>query len=491
MKLMLITLTGFFLSVGCVVDELMYNNSEPDSEVYDESKTDESDNIGEGNDNNKSDYSVWGDYTLGTLPILFINTENGDSIVSKEKWVNANYWIEDSEGGGVGSNKSPLSMTIKGRGNATWEVYEKKPYRIKLSTKQPLLGMKKNKQFVLLALMDDFFISFLNYPVAFEFSKRIGLGWTPEIRFVELILNGDYRGLYLLAEKIRVDKDRINIHEQEDGEEDDDKITGGWLLEFDQYEEPDQLAFVEGNGNRLLVTHHSPNRLSDKQHDYLDNLIKVCDRLIYTDDKNNNQWEEYIDIESLAKFYVLQEVMGHREAFMGSTYLYKERGENEKLKFGPLWDMGAWTLGGGYKHFIYEESPYPAELHWIAEIAKFPHFQEVVREIWKSFREQLDVEDLKLDVVNRLETAAENNFKRWPIDRWKGSLLNGKYSFDVGMEAKIEFLESVWNTPTSSVSNNSIFSNNSNIYTLEGRRQEEIKEKGIYIKDRKKIIKSR
>ena len=84
--------------------------------------------------------------------------------------------------------------------------------------------MKKNKHFVLLALMDDNGHAFLKYPVAFELSKRIGLGWTPDYRFVELVLNGDYRGLYLLVEKIRIDKDRINVTEQKDGEEDDENI---------------------------------------------------------------------------------------------------------------------------------------------------------------------------------------------------------------------------------------------------------------------------
>lgn len=63
----------------------------------------------------------------------------------------------------------------------------------------------------------------------------------PDYRFVELVLNGDYRGLYLLVEKIRIDKDRINITEQKNGEEDEENITGGWLLEFDNYEENQQI----------------------------------------------------------------------------------------------------------------------------------------------------------------------------------------------------------------------------------------------------------
>lgn len=391
-------------------------------------------------------------------------------------------------GANCGSEEHPLRLSIKGRGNATWRASEKKPYRVKLFEKQSLLGLKKNKHFVLLTGVDDHFISFLNYPVAFELSRRIGLEWTPEIRQVELILNGDYRGLYFLVEKIRVDKDRVNIIKQDDGEEKDDNISGGWLLEFDNYEEPNQLSFTEGNGNELKVTYHSPDSLSDKQRDYLKDLIEKCNQSIYTSDKNNNEWEKYIDIESLAKFYIVQEVLGHREAFMGSTYLYKDRGENQKLKFGPLWDMGAWVLLGNYKYFIYERSPYPEESHWISEIAKFSHFQEVVRNIWKSFREKLDLDDLKLEVATRLQIAAENNFLRWPNEKWTGSLLDGKNSFDIGMNAKIEFLESVWNTPLS-IESIEFQKGNDATYTLDGLKVLDNKQKGIYIYNGKKNLK--
>ena len=390
-------------------------------------------------------------YKLGTLPILYIYTENESEILSKEEYVNAKYWLKDIEGGkgSLGSANAPLDMLIKGRGNATWRASEKKPYRIKLSEKQSLLGMNPNKHFVLLSGIDDNRITFLNYPLAFEYSRRIGLGWTPELRQVEVILNGDYRGLYFLVEKIRIDKDRINIKEQKDGEEDPQKVTGGWLLEFDNTEDPQQLIFAEGNGNELAVKYHSPDSLSDKQRAYLQWLMEKCNECIYTKDKTNNEWEEYVDVESLAKFYIVQEVMGHREAFMGSTYLYKDRGENEKLKFGPLWDMGNWVLLGNYEHFIYENTPYTDKIHWIEEIAKFPHFQEVVRKIWGSFRYKLDTSALEEEVVAKLETAAENNFIRWPEEGWTGSLLNGKKRFDEAKEAKRLFLESVWGVSTS------------------------------------------
>ena len=72
--------------------------------------------------------------------------------------------------------------------------------------------------------------------VGFELSKLIGMTYTPDAKPLELVLNGDYIGLYFLTEHIRVDKDRVNIVEQEDEEIDSEKITGGWLVEIDNYD---------------------------------------------------------------------------------------------------------------------------------------------------------------------------------------------------------------------------------------------------------------
>ncbi len=387
-------------------------------------------------------------YKLGTIPTLYINTKDSVQIESRENYIWASYWIDDSLGdGSIGSKNNPCSLEIKGRGNGTWIHYEKKPYRIKLSEKRSLLGMKKNKHFVLLTGVDDQLMGFLKLPVAYELSRRIGLGWTPEIRHVELVLNGDYRGLYYLVEKIRVDKDRIDITEQKDGENNDDLISGGYLLEIDNYEGEQQLTFNEGNGQVLRITYHSPDSLSNKQYNYLCSFIEKCNNSIYTTDKTNNEWETFIDVNSLAKYYILNEILHHPESFMGSCYMYKDRGEREKLKFGPLWDLGGLVYRGNLNSFLYENPPFP-DIHWITEIVKFDHFQIIVRNIWSTFKNNLDMETFEEEIINRLQVAAENNYKRWPEEGWNGKLQDGKLKFDNLYSSKIGFLNSVWNIQT-------------------------------------------
>ena len=113
----------------------------------------------------------------GTLPVMYINTENGNPIKDKLNYVAATYYIDPMGIEGIEANgnvDNPLSLKIRGRGNFTWGYFDKKPYKLKLDNKQPLLGMKKNKHFALLAHADNDYAFFRN-TVAFEISKRLGL----------------------------------------------------------------------------------------------------------------------------------------------------------------------------------------------------------------------------------------------------------------------------------------------------------------------------
>ena len=155
----------------------------------------------------------------GTLPVLYIQTENNKTITSKDYYLNATYYLDAMGLAGyesIGSASEPLAMEIKGRGNYTWRDFNKKPYRLKLADKQPLMGLTKSKHFALMAHADDAQSKkgFMRNQVGFELSRMIGMEWTPATAPVEVVLNGDYIGLYFLTETIRVDKDRVNIVEQ-------------------------------------------------------------------------------------------------------------------------------------------------------------------------------------------------------------------------------------------------------------------------------------
>ena len=173
--------------------------------------------------------------------------------------------------------------------------------------------MNKSKHFALLAHADDQ-MAFLRNTVGFELSRRLGLKYTPAQQPVEVVLNGDYIGLYFLTETIRIANDRVNIVEQPDSATDASVIIGGWLVEIDNYDEASQVRITEGNGETLRFTYKSPEILSSQQERYLKSQMVATNSAIYSTDKNSETWEHYIDIDSLARFYIVQEIMDNAES---------------------------------------------------------------------------------------------------------------------------------------------------------------------------------
>lgn len=364
----------------------------------------------------------------GTLPVLYIQTENKEPITSKDYYLNATYYLDaiGLEGyESIGSASAPLTMEIKGRGNYSWTGFDKKPYRIKLADKQPLLGMKKSKHFALLAHADDSNDrkGFMRNAVGFELSRMIGMTYTPDARPLEVVLNGDYIGLYFLTEHIRVDKDRVNIVEQEDEEIDNEKITGGWLVEIDNYDDDPHITIKEGGKTTMWITYKTPEVLSPQQEQYLTEQMKLIDNLVYGD-KNSDELWNYLDMDALAKFYIVQELTDNYESFHGSCYLHKELGENEKWYFGPVWDFGS-SFNRDKSQYMYQGDVW--HNHWIPEICKFPAFMNRVKEIWNEFYngDYNNIYNFIDTHENLIAQAAVKDKERW--SQYHGSQTIGTY----------------------------------------------------------------
>ena len=393
----------------------------------------------------------------GTLPVMYINTEGYQDIVSKEEYLQANWWL-DSMGidsvESIGSADNPLTMLIKGRGNYTWNNYAKKSFRIKLDEKQPLLGMSSNRHFCLMGHPDDY-LARLKNTMGFELSRHIGLAYTPAQEPVEVVLNGQYIGLYFLTEKIRVGKNRVNIEEQQDLETDPAKITGGWLLQIDNNPTDGEFVFVpEIAGSTdaddwIAVSYHSPEVLSYEQELWLKLLIMRTSNAIYTTNKSSTRWEQYIDIDTLAMFYIVGEIMDDLEYFAGSCYMYKHRGDSTKLIFGPVWDFGnafqRWAIyhDTQFNKFIFEQ-PTPFTSHWIEEIMKFPHFQQVLEQHWREFYDSgfndLDIDQFIDDFVEQITPALNADGCRWS----HRDFCHQKDNFKTFIHRKIDWLQSQW-----------------------------------------------
>lgn len=161
------------------------------------------------------------------LPSMVVSTTNLVPITSKEVYLTGTYRITDTDG----KLASEGALEIRGRGNTTWTM-PKKPYRLKLGTSSSLLGMPASKHWVLLANYSDKTLA--RNDVTFEFSRLVGLEWTPRSQYVDLTVNGEYQGIYQLVEHVRIAPERVNIPELKVSDTTASAVSGGYLMEVDE-----------------------------------------------------------------------------------------------------------------------------------------------------------------------------------------------------------------------------------------------------------------
>ncbi len=386
----------------------------------------------------------------GTLPVFWLNTENNAVINTKEYYINASFYIDADNIPGyvsVGSKETPVTTEVRGRGNYTWREFDKKPYRIKMAKKASLLDMTTDKSYALLAHADD--NTFLRNEVGFKLSRLLGMAYTPLQEPIELMLNGEYRGLYFLTDQIKVSSERVNVVKQKEGETNPELVTGGWLIEIDNYEDPRKVS----TRRVPRFTVKSPDNISSVQEAYIRDFLQQTEDAIYLKDKNNNRWEDFIDLNTLVDFYIIQEITGNTESFNGSCFFSKDRGSDTKIFFGPVWDFGN-AFRHGHK-FIYQDIQFSS--HWLPEIVKYPHFQNVVKERWSRLQDANLMNDL-YDYIDSF-TAGINQAVVYDYNRWKqyGSknYSNSIRSVKNYLEDRVAWLNQQWYTPAN-VSENEI-----------------------------------
>ncbi len=348
----------------------------------------------------------------GTLPVVYITTDDNQPIRDKETYKGGTVYIDPLNTGyeALGSDQTPVTAQLKGRGNWTWNGFDKKPYKIKFDAKQKVLGMPSNKHWCLMAHADDN-LGFLKNYVGYVLSEQIGLKWTPHTVPVELVINGSYQGLYFMTEHVRVGSKRVNITEQEDLATED--VTGGWLVEIDNYWEEGNVEFNEGNDQHVMVTMKSPEILSQVQRDYITAQLNGLNNAIYGS-SGELLWS-MLDVDEAAKYYLVQEIMEDCESYHGSCYLYKDRdlnGQQAKWFFGPVWDFGN-AYNRHQEKWIYKEPIWPQ--YWIGQIATWPEFQTKVKEYWYIYYHSLiDETRTKIaDFSSLISSAAVQDANKW------------------------------------------------------------------------------
>lgn len=306
------------------------------------------------------------------LPVLSISTTDGSDITSKDEW-KAGIFKFDPQGN-PGIELLSGELEIKGRGNSTWNM-PKKPYSLKLKDKNSgkFMGMNAHKRWTLLANYAD--KTGLRNRVAFEMGKHSKLAWTPDSRYVEVILNGKFLGNYLLTEQIKIDSKRVNIQAIDNTETNSEKITGGWLMEIDRYYSLGETRYFRPDISQLPVIIKEPEDANTTQMEYIKSFFNNLEKLIYPSlptgtsyysataqsagVPDSTQFCQLLDIKTFIDYWIIQEVTGNGDSRLpGSVYMYKD--VNGKLCAGPLWDFDQTTFIGNriWMHYDYVPNEY-------------------------------------------------------------------------------------------------------------------------------------
>ena len=351
-------------------------------------------------------YTVKAEFLLSAIPELTITTTDPSiaEIPSKDYYLEGTLAVN-----GRGGYEDYTGKTeVKGRGNSTWG-YPKKPYRLKLNKKAEICGLGKAKNYVLLANHLD--PTLMLNSVAFKIGRLLELPFTNHAIPVDVVLNGIYKGSYLLTEQIEVKENRVDLDE-----------NNSVMWELDSYWD-DEPKFKSTAFN-LPVMVKDPD-LTTEQFEYWKKDFNAFTTQFAKEPLEGNSYVDMIDIESVAKFLITFNLVHNMEInHPKSVFLHKEG--NGKYVMGPIWDFDwAYDYEGTSNHFGRYNTPlFSSSMNGVGT-AFFQRFLQDsrVKAIYK--RTWQDFKNNKLDALLQyvddyavmLKPSVERNSELWENTR--------------------------------------------------------------------------
>lgn len=423
----------------------------------------------------------------GSLPAIFLQTQNNSlSNIHKDK--------ENREPASLvmtAANGQPvhagLVTELKARGNNTFN-HVKKPYQFKLYKKADLLGSGKAKTYVLLADYLDY--TLLRNRVTLDVARYIGLRYSVASQSVDLFIDGEYKGVYLLTDKVEIGESRINIYDQEDAMEAlcdqpldsypvfrekleakggyggyelpkvPDDITGGYLLEIDKayrVQSFEKCRVFTPQGMGILI--EEPDQASREQVTYLKDILYAFNRAIRqkdgVDTVTGKRYTELFDLDSLVLKFLLEEMSMNYDAKAGSQYFYKDRDSVDPLIYaGPSWDydlayanclytspyepyLTKMTLDWPWWTYLYKQENFKARAQELVEKRMIPALEILVG---KREAEAGDPLRSMEAYEQEIGESSKMNFVRWKPGTIKGNNKRMGSGHKEGLELMTVFL---------------------------------------------------
>jgi hypothetical protein len=421
---------------------------------------------------------------ISHLPLVIINT-NGQSIPDEPK-INVNMKVIYNGTGKLNridddANVYDGLIGIEIRGQSSQYFYPKDSYTVETrdssgeDLKIPLLGMPEESDWVLYAPYSD--KSLLRNAVSYYFASEMGV-WAPRFRFCELYLNGDYRGIYLLMEKIKRDGDRVDIVKMRETHNAGDSLTGGYIVRVDKingltenidyfYTSP---KYTFPNSRSYAFTYYYPeaHKITPQQKQYIQDFIYETENSLNRSDYQNEShgYPKYLDPVSFADYQIIKEFGNDVDAYRYSQYFFKNAdSEDPRLHAGPVWDHN--LCYGNVDYFEKARSTNDFAytnigateghcMHWWYRLMQDPAYVWNLQKRYSGFRESvLRTEAIMAyinDQVAYLGDAIDRNFNRWPILGvwvWPNYYVGDTFENEINylknwITARLQFLDSQW-----------------------------------------------
>lgn len=356
-----------------------------------------------------------------SLPVMQIVTQDAQAITSKEDYVTCGVSVGNAEETYCFAD---YSAKIKGRGNTTWNM-PKKAYKLKFDSKVDLFGNGSAKTWTLIANYCDQSLirNYLAYVIGASFDD-IG-DTTTKVQFVDLYLNGQYDGVYLVCEQNEVGKTRVNI--EDDFNKAPDPKDMGFLIELDG-RAPDEgeaaLDCVVAGDNNYAIKSPDYTDIVEGEHDfsvYADYIKSYLQASLNALDSGDfEQVTNYLDPASFADAYIVHELFNSKDVDQASFYVYKKG--NGKLYCGPIWDFDVSSGNCNFNDTAYQENDsknpnclWAKELNvWYRGLLEYAEFNELVSARLKLYEERIvNLIDDSIMYVYSCADSFERNFERW------------------------------------------------------------------------------
>lgn len=347
-----------------------------------------------------------------SVPKIEITTDagNGLSLEKADGYVGAHITITDADGSAVDN-----TISLKVRGNSTaMEHVTKKSFNFKFAKKTEILGMGKGKKWALLANCFD--PTLLRNYLSFDLAQELDLPYTSQQRYAEVWLDGSYRGCYTVYEPVQEGTDRVDIDiESNDGKKD-------FLLEYEASRTEADVSYVSASGLRFAMS--DPDEPTEDQLAYVtDTLNNIINTL-----KNGTEEEirQTIDIDSFAKFYLLNEYAKTGDFGLSSVFFFYKDGV---LYAGPAWDydLALGNLNGDLNSTAAKQGSrtdgiMQADKNFYRFLTGKDWFQTEVKRVYAQhydYIENISADGGRLDAL-RTENQAlfDHNFSVWNVNRW-------------------------------------------------------------------------